>query len=105
MIFLRHHFFFLQNDTSTAPLKQEWRELVNKNCPDMNNVEDFGSKFCKSGLVYLEAPDIFHAIYQKVRRDDCQIVQIPESYWSLRLAFLHARSATHRHLIDKTYAN
>lgn len=88
-----------QDRLPESELKADWKGLLNYNCPDMRDSETLASKLCRPGFVYLEAPAIFLPIYRKVQHE-CDIVQLPDNYWSVRLTFLHARSARHRKLID-----
>ncbi|KAG7209983.1 hypothetical protein KM043_011569 [Ampulex compressa] len=90
---------FTVNGSPQGELQPEWKDLVNKGCPDMRDPIALISKLCQPGFAYLEVPDVFLPIYQRVRHK-CRIVQTPDAYWSVRLAFLHARSAEHRRLID-----
>ncbi|XP_023289183.1 uncharacterized protein LOC105696466 [Orussus abietinus] len=93
---------YLHLTTDWSPLgelRPEWKGLVNNGCPDMRNRKNLASELCQPGMVYLEAPDVFFSVYQKVR-NKCSIVQIPGVYWRLKLAILHARAAKHRHLIN-----
>lgn len=87
---------FLESD-----LQAEWKDLLNHNCPDMKDSENLVSNLCRPGFAYLEAPAIFLPIYRKVQHK-CDIVQLPDNYWNIRLTFLHARSAQHRKLIDSS---
>ncbi|KAI4496708.1 hypothetical protein M0804_000518 [Polistes exclamans] len=80
-------------------LLPKWKNLVNKNCPDTMDIHTIGSKLCDPGFVYLEGPDIFLSIYQPVI-NQCRYVRLPEEYWSLKLAFQHARSSEYRKVID-----
>ncbi|XP_076679851.1 uncharacterized protein LOC143375031 [Andrena cerasifolii] len=90
---------FTVNGSPKGEVKREWRNLINRNCPDMRNISTLGSQLCEPGLAYVEVPDVFLPIYQRVQQA-CRIVQTPDHYWSLRISFLHARFAEHRHLID-----
>ncbi|XP_015172141.1 PREDICTED: glutamate receptor U1-like [Polistes dominula] len=80
-------------------LLPEWKNLVNKNCPDTMDIHTISSKLCNPGFVYLEGPDIFLSIYQPVI-NQCRYVRLPQEYWSLKLAFQHARSSEYRKVID-----
>lgn len=82
-----------------SDIQADWQELLNYDCPDMMDSETLASKLCHPGFVYLEVPAIFLPIYRQVQHE-CVIVQLPDNYWSLRLAFVHARAAQHRKLID-----
>ncbi|KAI4495867.1 hypothetical protein M0802_008273 [Mischocyttarus mexicanus] len=77
-------------------LLPEWKNLVNKNCPDATEMH---TKLCDPGFVYLEGPDIFLSIYQPLM-NQCRYVKLPQEYWTLKLAFQHARSSKYRKIID-----
>ncbi|KAL0099167.1 hypothetical protein PUN28_020027 [Cardiocondyla obscurior] len=107
----RTHSLCIRNDSTAyvhftvdklpdSDLQTHWKELLNSDCPDMRDREALPSKLCRPGFAYLEAPAIFLPIYHKVQHE-CDIVQLPENYWSLKLTFLHARAARHRKLIDR----
>lgn len=89
----------LQDRTEEGDLLDDWKGLVNNDCPDMKDSASYASKLCRPGFVYLEAPAIFQSIYHKVEHN-CHMIQLPETYWSVRLAFLHTRTAQHRRLFD-----
>lgn len=65
----------------------------------MRDTDALDSQLCKPGLAYLEVPEVFLPIYQRVRHV-CRIVRTSHRYWNLKISFLHARYAEHRHLID-----
>lgn len=88
-----------QDGLPESDLQADWKELLNYDCPDMKDSEALTSKLCRPGFAYLEAPAVFLPIYRKVQHE-CDIVQLPDDYWSVKLTFLHARSAQHRKLID-----
>ncbi|KAM0734686.1 Glutamate receptor ionotropic, kainate glr-3 [Formica fusca] len=91
--------YFTVDRLAKGDLLDHWKGLVNNDCPDMEDSANFASKLCRPGFVYLETPAIFQPIYHKVEHN-CQMIQLPETYWSVRLAFLHARVAQHRRLFD-----
>ncbi|XP_077272984.1 uncharacterized protein LOC143903334 isoform X2 [Temnothorax americanus] len=106
----RTHSLCIRNDSTAyvhftvdglpeSDLQDKWKKLLNRHCPDMSDTEALASKLCRRGFAYLEAPSIFLPIYRKVQHE-CDIVQLPDDYWSLKLTFLHARAARHRKLID-----
>lgn len=88
-----------QDGFSESDLRAEWKNLLNHNCPDMIDSENLASSLCRPRFAYLETPAIFSPIYRKVQHE-CDIVQLPDDYWSVKITFLHARSAGHRNLID-----
>ncbi|XP_035742264.1 uncharacterized protein LOC118450555 isoform X2 [Vespa mandarinia] len=90
---------FTVNGLREEDLMPEWKDLVNKDCPDTMNMLTIGSNLCTPGFVYLEGPDIFLSIYQQVL-NQCHYVQLPQPYWILKLAFQHARSSKYRKIID-----
>lgn len=80
-------------------MKDEWKDLVNEDCPSMTDKDKLAAEICTPGFVYLEAPDVFFSVYRNVRHH-CDIIQLPGLYWSLKLAFLQARSHENRKVID-----
>ncbi|XP_076627733.1 glutamate receptor ionotropic, kainate 5-like [Colletes latitarsis] len=88
-----------KNGSLRGEVKKEWKNLVNNCCPDMRDTSALDSQLCKPGFVYLEVPDVFLPIYRRIQRV-CHIVQTPDHYWSMKVAFLHARFSEHRRLID-----
>ncbi|KAL2713566.1 glutamate receptor U1-like, partial [Vespula squamosa] len=90
---------FTVNGLRGEDLMPEWKDLVNKDCPDMMDMLTIGSNLCTPGFVYLEGPDIFLSIYQQVL-NQCHYVQLPQPYWTLKLAFQHARSSKYKKIID-----
>ncbi|KAL6422562.1 hypothetical protein ACFW04_010660 [Cataglyphis niger] len=90
---------FTVDRTEEGDLLDDWKGLVNNDCPDMKDSASYASKLCRPGFVYLEAPAIFQPIYHKVEHN-CHMIQLPETYWSVRLTFLHTRTAQHRQLFD-----
>nr|KAF7416504.1 hypothetical protein H0235_011035 [Vespula pensylvanica] len=90
---------FTVNGLRGEDLMPEWKDLVNKDCPDMMDMFTIGSNLCTPGFVYLEGPDIFLSIYQQVL-NQCHYVQLPQPYWTLKLAFQHARSSKYKKIID-----
>ncbi|KOC68758.1 hypothetical protein WH47_06550 [Habropoda laboriosa] len=106
----RSHSVCVRNDSSAyirftvdgsprGEVKEEWKTLVNSYCPDMRNTSALVSQLCTPGFAYLEVPDVFLPIYQRVRHI-CRIVETANRYWTLKISFLHARFAKHRHLIN-----
>ncbi|GAB1862256.1 hypothetical protein CAJAP_03335 [Camponotus japonicus] len=91
--------YFTVDGLEEGDLQAVWKGLVNNDCPDMKDGTTFASKLCQSGFVYLEAPAIFLPIYHKVEHN-CHMIQLPNTYWSLRLVFIHARISQYRRLID-----
>ncbi|CAK9834404.1 hypothetical protein ANTRET_LOCUS10940 [Anthophora retusa] len=106
----RTHSVCVRNDSSAyirftvdgsprGEVKKEWKDLVNGYCPDMRNTTGLDSRLCTPGFAYLEVPDVFLPIYERVRHV-CPIVETTNRYWTLQISFLHARFAKHRHLIN-----
>ncbi|XP_011875208.1 PREDICTED: uncharacterized protein LOC105566091 [Vollenhovia emeryi] len=106
----RTHSLCIRNDSTAyahftvdglpdSDLRVEWKGLLNYECPDMRDRETLASKLCRPGFAYLEAPAVFLPVYRKVRHK-CDIVQLPDDYWSVRLTFLHARLSQYREFID-----
>lgn len=89
----------LQNKSRYSDFHEEWKGLINKGCPDMTDSTTLLSKLCHPGLAYLELPEIFLPHYNKIE-DNCNIVQLPDNYWRIKLAFVHIRTAQHRQLLD-----
>ncbi|XP_072748556.1 uncharacterized protein [Anoplolepis gracilipes] len=90
--------YFTVDGRKEGELQLNWKGLVNNNCFDLKDKE-FASKLCRPGFVYLEMPALFLLIYHKVKHN-CQLIQLPDTYWKQRVAFIHARVAQHRQLID-----
>src|SRR5436190_13534075 len=88
-----------QDRSEKGDLQADWKGLVNDDCPDTKDSATLASKLCRPGFAYLETPITFLPIYHKVEHN-CQMIQLPDTYYSHRLAFLHARIAQHRRLID-----
>ncbi|XP_067214212.1 uncharacterized protein [Linepithema humile] len=91
--------YFTMNGSMYSDFHKEWKGLINKGCPDMRDSATLLSKLCRPGFAYLELPEIFLSHYKKIE-SKCNIVQLPDNYWRIKLAFLHARTAQHRQLID-----
>ncbi|XP_043280874.1 uncharacterized protein [Venturia canescens] len=79
---------------------EDWSHLINRNCRNMEDHFQYQSGLCRSGDVYVEVPDVFLSVYYPIHHK-CHIVQIPGEHWPSKIAFLHARAARHRRLIDK----
>ncbi|XP_032662786.1 uncharacterized protein LOC116840316 isoform X2 [Odontomachus brunneus] len=90
--------YFTVDESSDGEIKDNWKDLINHGCPDMSN-DNLTPELCDPSFVYLEAPSRFRSIYYRVQRN-CSFIQLPETYWSRRMVFLHSRSAQHRHLIN-----
>ncbi|XP_025986520.1 uncharacterized protein LOC105205239 isoform X2 [Solenopsis invicta] len=110
VVMKRTHSLCIRNDSTAyvhftvdgspeGDLQDEWNELLNYDCPDMRDREAVASNLCRPGFAYFEAPAVFLPIYRKVQHE-CDIVQLPDNYWSVRLAFLHARASQYRKLLD-----
>ncbi|XP_028049514.1 uncharacterized protein LOC105835450 [Monomorium pharaonis] len=110
VVLKRTHSLCIRNDSTAyvhftvdglpeGDLQDDWKELLNHDCPDMRDSEAVAAKLCSPGFAYFEAPAVFLPVYRKVEHE-CDIVQLPDNYWSVRLAFLHARASQHRKLID-----
>nr|XP_012230506.1 PREDICTED: uncharacterized protein LOC105676878 [Linepithema humile] len=91
--------YFTMNGSMYSDFHKEWKGLINKGCPDMRDSATLLSKLCRPGFAYLELPEIFLSHYKKIE-SKCNIVQLPDNYWRIKLAFLHARTVQHRQLID-----
>ncbi|KMQ90753.1 glutamate receptor delta-2 subunit-like protein [Lasius niger] len=91
--------YFTVDGSEEGDLQAIWKGLMNDDCPDMKDSATLASKLCRPGFVYLEAPAIFLPIYHKAEHN-CHMIQLPDTYCPLKLAFLHARVAQHRRLID-----
>ncbi|XP_014472432.1 PREDICTED: uncharacterized protein LOC106743273 isoform X2 [Dinoponera quadriceps] len=92
---------FTVDGSLQGEIQDDWKGLLNDGCPDMStDSANLIPELCNPGFVYLEVPNIFRFTYHKAQRN-CSIVQLPEIYWSRRLAFLQTKSAQHRHLINK----
>ncbi|KAL6262431.1 hypothetical protein P5V15_007516 [Pogonomyrmex californicus] len=92
--------YFTVDGLPESDLQDDWKGLINYNCPDMKDSDTVASKLCRPGFAYLEVPAVFLPIYRKVQHE-CDIVQLPDDYWSVRLAFPHARASQYRKLIDR----
>ncbi|XP_025152593.1 uncharacterized protein LOC109503796 [Harpegnathos saltator] len=90
---------FTVDESLEGEIEDDWKELVNHDCPDLTGNTNPAAELCDPSFVYLEAPNIFRSKFYEVLRN-CSFVQLPETYWSRRLAFLHARSSQYRHLIN-----
>ncbi|RLU27080.1 hypothetical protein DMN91_000879 [Ooceraea biroi] len=91
--------YFTVNETKDSELKDKWKELVNKDCPDMSNKEVLISQMCRPGFVYLEVPGVFLPTYKLVEHT-CELLQLQTTYWKRKLSFVHTKTASHRQLID-----
>lgn len=89
----------LQDQMLGDEIKDEWKGLVNHGCPDLTGNENPVVELCQPGFVYLESPEIFRLLYNKVQRN-CSIVQLPETYWNRKLTILYAKTGQFRRIVD-----
>ena len=89
------------NDLSDNNFQANWKRL-NYDYPNMRDSVNLASKLCCPGIAYLEIPAVFLLIYYKIQQE-CNIVQLPNDYWSVRLAFRHARANTANSLTVNKY--
>ncbi|KYN10106.1 hypothetical protein ALC57_17796 [Trachymyrmex cornetzi] len=95
------HSLCIRNDSTAyvyfTMIKIETKKIYkyNTNCC----IRIFGDWKGLLNYAYLETSAVFLTIYHRIQHE-CNIVQLPNDYWSVRLAFRHARAAQHRKLID-----
>jgi len=88
-----------QDERPDGELQDKWKDLMNKDCPDMMDTRALASNMCRPGFVYLEVSGVFLPVYRTIEHT-CKLLQLQKTHWERKMSFMHSRMAPHRRLID-----